>query len=494
MTQKKRSKAHIQKNMESVRSEGSKMETAFEEGLRSAGIIFDQHCRDIIGTPDFVIRPLKIAIFCDSSFFHGYKWEEKGKAEIKSNKDFWIKKIEDTIKRDKNVNEKLANQGWLVLRFWDFRIKDDLASCIDIVKDKIEKRTEFVAVDFFCGAGGMTRGLLDAGVKVIFGIDIDADLRKTYETNNKWVDGTYPIFLQKDLSEWDPKELREILGRTFDGKKLIFAACPPCQFFTKINTAREKSKKEKNLLLSFISFVEEFKPDYILIENVAGIQWQKNGNILSDFAESIKRNYFFCTTLIDAKKYGVPQTRRRVFLLASKHDSISFPEETCKTPEEYVTSSVAFRFPPLKAGEENFGIPNHRAAKLSELNLKRIKAIKNPGGSRTEWPEELQLECYKEHRGNTDVYGRMNPNKPAPTITTRFNSLSNGRFGHPTEDRAISLREGAALQTFPDDYIFYSSSFQKSAKYIGNAVPVRLAYVMGRHIVKTTHKQIDEGV
>jgi DNA (cytosine-5)-methyltransferase 1 len=229
----------------------------------------------------------------------------------------------------------------------------------------------------------------------------------------------------------------------------------------------------------------------MLIENVAGIQWEKNGSILSTFIQTLGEEYSVCTKLIDAKKYGVPQTRRRVFLLASRHGPISFPEETCRKPEDYAPSSIAFRFPPLEAGEENSEVPNHVAANLSDLNLKRIKAIKKPGGSRTEWPEELQLECYKGHKGHTDVYGRIDPKKTGPAITTRFNSLSNGRFGHPTEDRAISLREGATLQTFRDEYVFYASSLQKIARHIGNAVPVHLAFAMVSHIVETAHKQMN---
>lgn len=136
----------------------------------------------------------------------------------------------------------------------------------------------------------------------------------------------------------------------------------------------------------------------------------------------------------------------------------------------------------MKAGESDPDIAHHRAANLSEMNLRRIRSITKPGGSRKEWSDELQLECYKTHTGHSDVYGRIDPNRPAPTLTTKFHSISNGRFGHPTEDRAISTREGAALQTFPDDYEFYAS-FYGNSKHIGNAVPVLLADILGKAIV-----------
>jgi DNA (cytosine-5)-methyltransferase 1 len=344
------------------------------------------------------------------------------------------------------------------------------------------------AVDFFCGAGGVTRGLLDAGIDVVCGIDNDSTVKMTYQENNLRPNGKKVEFIEIDINKLAFKELsQKIKKEEFD--KLLFVGCAPCQPFTKINTIKDKREKEKNYLLRFADFIEFFKPDYLFIENVPGITAKKYGGIFGKFKSRLKKlGYHFKDNNINAKKYGVPQNRNRRILIASSKDAISFPEETYgKGKKDYVTVSDIFKkykMKALKAGETDPDDNLHRVANLNENNLWRIQNTPKDAGGRQIWMQTKPVACFLRHKNSyTDVYNRMYWNKPAPTITTRFNSLSNGRFGHPEEDRAISLREGALLQTFSADYNFFGSTAD-IAKYIGNAVPVELARILGLHFIE----------
>jgi DNA (cytosine-5)-methyltransferase 1 len=203
------------------------------------------------------------------------------------------------------------------------------------------------------------------------------------------------------------------------------------------------------------------------------------------FIRMLRSNsYSIAEGVLDAKYYGVPQTRRRYVLIASRNREASLP------PRELDGASTSVRtvrnaiehYPPIGAGERHATVPNHVAAAISPQNLARLKSTPPNGGDRRAWPPELELECHKGHySGHTDVYGRMAWDQPAPTLTGRCNSLSNGRYGHPIQDRAISLREAASLQTFSDAYSFFGLDKQ-IARQIGNAVPVRFAEALGRHL------------
>ena len=200
-----------------------------------------------------------------------------------------------------------------------------------------------------------------------------------------------------------------------------------------------------------------------------------------------EEGYAFDEKIVYAKDYGVPQNRRRYILIASRLFIPKLPAPTHGNkagllPYRTVRDAIS-HFPYLNAGEENINIPNHKCANLKPILIERIKATPHDGGSRTDWPDNLALKCHQNFTGHTDVYGRMKWDEPAPTLTVKCFSLSNGRFGHPEQDRAISLREAAALQTFCDDYIFYGS-MQEIGKQIGNAVPVLLAQVLGAYITK----------
>lgn len=339
-------------------------------------------------------------------------------------------------------------------------------------KNELHNEEPLKAVDFFCGAGGVTCGFRQAGINVLAGVDIDATCKKTYEENNL---GSQ--FLCADVSNLPLGYLSDKLNIGVNDDNLIFVGCSPCQYYSNINTDKTKSTTTRLLLEDFQLFVNYYKPGYIMIENVPGLE-TKIGSPLSNFKDFLKENnYTYKDKVVNAKYYGVPQNRRRYVMIASRvNKEISFPEAS-KTVDKTIKDAIGDYtvFNEITAGHKDHTPFIHTSARLTEINLKRIKSTNKNGGSRKDWSEELHLSCHKNHHGHTDVYGRMNWNGVAPTITTRFNSLSNGRYGHPEQDRAISLREGAVFQSFPNQYNFYMASEANIAKMIGNAVPPELA-------------------
>ena len=343
------------------------------------------------------------------------------------------------------------------------------------------------AIDFFCGAGGVTCGFKQAGIDVLGGIDIDEKCCETYEKNNA------SKFFCVDISKLNVK----ILSRYFDIKiqqdNLIFVGCSPCQYFSNIKTDKQKSSEGRLLLADFQRFIEYYRPGYVFVENVPGFEKKKDSPLRKFKTFLLRRGYSCATASLDAKYFGVPQNRRRYILLASRIiNSISLPrpdKKNIKTVREAIGDYNIFK--PLKAGDTDKTNFMHSAARLSDLNLKRIRYTPQDGGDRRSWKDnsELQLRCYTNHQGHYDVYGRMYWDKPAPAITTRFTSYSNGRYGHPEQDRAISLREGATLQSFPHDYCFCSDSQGTIARMIGNAVPPELARRIGENIISSLDKK-----
>ncbi len=340
------------------------------------------------------------------------------------------------------------------------------------------------AVDFFCGAGGVTNGFTAAGIKVLAGIDIDINCKKTYTKNNPG-----SRFLKKDISRYTPKSLQKTLNLSIDDKDLVFIGCSPCQYYSSANKgAKDKSAKGKLLLEDFQAFVKFFKPGYIFIENVPGLN-KNPESPLGRFKQFLDdNNYSYSESVLNAKYFGVPQNRRRFMLLATRNTaSIHLPIEN-RTQSTTLRDAIGDPrlFPSIEAGCKHKISPLHSAAKLTDLNLKRIKNTSHNGGSRKEWAHdpELQLECYKDYDGHGDVYGRLFWDRPSPTITTKFYSLSNGRYGHPEQDRALTLREGARLQSFDLKYKFYAQGQGNIARLIGNAVPPKMAQQIGTAIIK----------
>ncbi len=335
------------------------------------------------------------------------------------------------------------------------------------------------AIDFFCGGGGMTYGLRMAGIDVIAGIDIDPDAKDTYEFNNP---GT--IFIESDIEKLSFDYLEKEINVKKNDDEMIFVGCSPCQFYSIINTDRKKSIKTKDLLSRFAQFVEYFKPAYILVENVPGILSNKV-SVLPSFLEKINNCGYkkIVSAVVDMSKYGVPQSRKRFSLIATRLDiNLTFPAESNEIPVVADFIGEKNGFPRIPAGNRDNSPFNHSCAGLSPVCLRRLEKTHSDGGTRFDWANipELQLKCF-EGKDNCfrDTFARMWWNKPAPTITTKFYSISNGRFAHPEENRGLSIREGATLQTFPKTYEFRTSSMGKAAKLIGNAVPCEFARRVG---------------
>lgn len=337
---------------------------------------------------------------------------------------------------------------------------------------------ETSAIDLFCGIGGLSYGLKKAGIAVIAGVDLDKSCQYTYEQN------IHANFILKDISKVKGKEINKKYWSD-DEKVKILAGCAPCQpFSAHSNKIKNKGQTKRWRLISeFKRLVKETKPDIVTMENVPNLANQK---IFQNFVAFLKEKQYFVTyNIVYCPDYGIPQKRRRLVLLASKYGEIQLIPKT-HSEEKYITLKEAIgNLPPIKAGKVCESDPLHRTTKLSDINLKRIKASK-PNGTWLDWNKDLQLACHKKNTGKTykSVYGRMSWDEPSSTITTQFYNFGTGRFGHPVQNRALTIREGARLQTFPDDYKFYEKdvSIKRLGVHIGNAVPVELGFVIGKSI------------
>lgn len=341
------------------------------------------------------------------------------------------------------------------------------------------------AVDFFCCGGGMTWGFRQAGIDVIAGIDIDPKCKETYEFNNPT-----SKFIKADIKEFTETELINETGIKKDDDDLIFIGCSPCQYWSIIKTNKTKSNESKNLLNDFQKFVDYFNPGYVVIENVPGI-FSKAESPLKKFIEFLNEKGYTSIEhrIIKVSEYGVPQNRKRFVLIASRVKTVTFPapqEDKSLTVRNFIGDKNVY--PIIPHGHKDETDFCHTSAGLEEINLERLKRTEADGGTREAWKDtDYQLKVYKLKDGKDnfsfrDTYGRMYWDKPAPTITTKFFNISCGRFAHPEQNRAISIREGARLQTFPDTYAFKVNSIGDKARLIGNAVPPELAMRIGLSI------------
>ncbi len=340
-----------------------------------------------------------------------------------------------------------------------------------------------VAIDLFCGAGGLTRGLLNTGIKVTHGIDIDANFKHAYEKNNLGCE-----FITSSITDISGSHLNKLFGSS---KVRLLAGCAPCQPFSKYSSTRKSTDDKWSLLHEFERLVEEVKPELVTMENVPQLRTHK---VFLSFVKKLKElDYYVSYKVIHCSEYGLAQTRRRLVLLASLTSHIKFIETTHSKGNFVTVQDKISHLPKIKAGEKCIKDPLHYSAKLSEKNLARIKHSK-PGGTWRDWPKELIADCHSKKSGSTypSVYGRMCWNKPSPTITTQSYGYGNGRFGHPAQNRALSLREIAILQSFPDSYEFYDPKSPLStrviATMIGNAVPVLLGEVVGKSFKRHMQK------
>lgn len=345
------------------------------------------------------------------------------------------------------------------------------------------------AVDLFCGAGGLTRGLLDADhndveIRVRAGFDLEAACEYPYTANNEGAE-----FVEEDLSRLlneDDEFTSETVDAYFgDAEVKILAGCAPCQPFSPLNRAGGEDHDKWGLLRAFSKLVVDIEPDVVTMENVPPI---RGHSVYEEFVDTLRSaGYSVDADTLYCPDYGIPQTRSRLVLVASRLGEIELPDETHTEAEYETVESWLGGLDEIGAGEQHPEDRLHKTRGLMQRNVDRWEAS-NPGGTWRDWPEELVLDCHKKESGQSydSVYGIMEPDQPAPTVTTQFYNYGSGRFGHPTQPRALSLREGAMLQTFPQDYEFVPAdedvTMKNIGRLIGNAVPVRLGQVVGETI------------
>ena len=344
-----------------------------------------------------------------------------------------------------------------------------------------KKSYKIEVVDLFCGIGGLSYGLKSAGCKILAGFDLDSTCKYAYEQNNE------ARFIYKNITQVTVDDIRPLYSR----KAIkVLAGCAPCQPFSPY--AYKNKKKDPNkydLLYEFGRLIRAVQPDVVTMENVPSLLTFDLKPVFPDFVRTLENEGFHVDfQIVYCPDYGIPQTRKRLVLVASRLGDIHLIDRTHNKDNYVSVQRVIADLPPIAAGTSHPADPLHRSAALTPLNIRRMQATPS-GGSWKDWPEELRLECHKRKGGASfgSVYGRMRWEDPAPTMTTQCTGFGNGRFAHPVQDRAISAREAALIQTFPMTYRFFENekevSLPRAARYIGNAVPPRLGEVIGESII-----------
>lgn len=348
------------------------------------------------------------------------------------------------------------------------------------------------AVDFFCSGGGMSYGMQQAGIEIIAGIDCDLNCKETYETNI----GS-DKFLHEDVFKLKEQELEKRLSLKKNDDDLVLIGCSPCQFWSTIQTDKSKSGKSKGLLKEFSRFVKYFKPAYVVVENVPGVLRRKEESGLNEFINWLKNNGYKNPhfTVHNVNNFGVPQSRKRFTLIATRLSEKEIKPLELDGKKTVVEDVIGPKngFPSIGPGRRDTTDFMHTTAKITDINKRRLQKVKKDGGDRLGFANdpELQLKCFIGRDDSfQDTFGRLWWRKPSPTITTKFFSISNGRFVHPQEDRGLSLREGATLQSFPKTYKFKGSSMASIARMIGNAVPPKYAEAIGKAIIQNHNHAI----
>ncbi len=340
---------------------------------------------------------------------------------------------------------------------------------------------KYTCVDSFCGAGGLALGLQNAGFDILFSFDIDKKCITTMNNNPKYFRHRAEAADIKDML--NGSLLHECgLKR---GELFLLAGGPPCQGFS-IQRHGEQTDPRNELVLKYGQLVDELFPCYFVMENVSGLAGKRGKNILDELIDKVKEiGYTVHIDLLDAQQFGVPQRRKRYIIVGERKDLGSYYEYPKPVGYKKTVRDTIFNLPkPPIDGSDHPDVPLHRRDKLSDINLQRIRAIK-AGEGRDQLPMELRADCHKKDSsviGYPKVYGRMEWDDVSPTITARFDSFTRGKFGHPDDDRTISLREGALLQTFPMDYMFTGNKVD-IARQIGNAVPPKMAEAIGKSII-----------
>ncbi|MDO7853192.1 DNA cytosine methyltransferase [Hymenobacter convexus] len=343
----------------------------------------------------------------------------------------------------------------------------------------MSKLPNIEAIDVFCGAGGLSYGLQQAGIKVLAGIDVDKACQYPFEKNIK------ATFLKRDVRKITSAELNALYS---PGATKMLAGCAPCQPFSSFRNTKDSNEEDEKwtLLDEFSRLVDEVQPDLVTMENVPPL---RSKDVFKQFVAKLKsQKYEVDVQVVYCPAYGIPQQRRRLVLIASRLGPIA-PLKPLYEPADYPSVRKTIeKLPEVESGKVYVPDPLHRAVGLNDLNLKRIRQSK-PGGTWMDWPVEIRSECHTKKSGASfqSVYARMEWDKPSPTITTQSHNYGTGRFGHPEQDRAITLREAAMIQSFPDHYQFAEPAqitFAGTGRLIGNAVPPKLGTAIGEHFKK----------
>ena len=337
-------------------------------------------------------------------------------------------------------------------------------------------QSQVAAIDLFCGAGGLSFGLVSAGVDVVAGFDIDRACRYPFEAN---IPGA--LFVERDVRNLGADDLNDLWPQ---GALRVLAGCAPCQPFSPYRRGEKTSNDDRwPLLREFTRLVRDTKPEFVTTENVPPLAstsvFREFVEVLEDLGYSIDSRSRSCLD------YGLPQSRRRLVLVASLLGEITFPGGPLNGLHPSTVGDTIRVLPEIAAGCADKDDPLHCSRRLDPINLQRIQAS-TPGGSWLDWPEELRSPCHRRSSGASfkNVYARMEWDKPSPTLTTQFHNFGTGRFGHPEQNRAISVREAAMLQGFPRDYLFVEPGqriqFTTLGRLIGNAVPPPLGHAIGQ--------------
>lgn len=346
------------------------------------------------------------------------------------------------------------------------------------------KKTTYKCIDSFSGAGGLCLGLIKSGFDVLYSFDIDSKAIATINANPKYFKGHKAE--TRDIYDIDIRELLTSLNLA-PGELDLLAGGPPCQGFS-IQRIGSDTDVRNYLIDEYINKVISINPKLFVLENVPGIEGKRGRSILHQALKRVEEaGYFIHEKILNAQEYNVPQRRKRVIIVGERKDHeealFEYPQPSAK--KTTVRDAIAFLPEPPVDGTEHPDYSLHRRDRLSAKNIERLKWLK-PGQGRDFLPAELLCDCHKVSSnviGHRNVYGRMPWDDVAPTITARFDSFTRGMFGHPEQNRSVSLREGALLQTFPIDFIFVGNKVE-IAKQIGNAVPVNMAYAIGLQLIK----------
>lgn len=330
------------------------------------------------------------------------------------------------------------------------------------------------AIDLFCGSGGVTLGLKHAGFRVVGAVDVDPTACKTYQENHRSV-----RLIERDIRQIDPAEFSDLVYRRLD----LIAVCAPCQPFSSQNRMRSKKDERAQLILDALPFIETFDPKLVFLENVPGLEAKP---VYREFTKRLEAaGYEVSRPLcLDAADLGVPQRRNRMVMIAAKDVPLQLAVNIAKRTQKTVRQTIEGLPVPAVGRVCKGSDPLHFARQHTPINVQRLKHIPPNGGGRSSLPEHLVLECHKKTKRRSsfsDTYGRMKWDDVAPTLTTGCTDITRGRFAHPEQHRAITLREAARLQSFPDHYRFAGNMAQIAAQ-IGNAVPPRMMSAIAKSL------------